>query len=107
MSIPRSNSRSSTLRKLSGNRTYIMTTKRITSGDELKHRNGLSGFALDLRFVPARYQHPWALPHWSDGASERALEKQNGLGGSVAPIARRRPRSDPAQTGHLANAVSP
>jgi hypothetical protein len=36
MSIPRSNSRSSTFRKLSGNRTYIITTSRITSGDELK-----------------------------------------------------------------------
>ena len=29
-------SRSSTFRKLSGNRTYISTTRRITSGDELK-----------------------------------------------------------------------
>ncbi|MEO6716698.1 MAG: hypothetical protein ABIM50_05555 [Novosphingobium sp.] len=29
-------------------RTYIMTTSRMTSGDELKQRNGLGGFALDL-----------------------------------------------------------
>jgi len=36
MSIPRSNSRSSTFRNESGNRTYISTTNRITSGDELK-----------------------------------------------------------------------
>ncbi len=36
MSIPRSNSRSSTFRNDSGNRTYISTTSRITSGDELK-----------------------------------------------------------------------
>jgi hypothetical protein len=36
MSIPRSNSRSSTFRSYSGNRTYIITTRRITSGDELK-----------------------------------------------------------------------
>jgi hypothetical protein len=40
--IPRSNNRSSTLRKLSGNRTYIITTRRMISGDELKYRNGLS-----------------------------------------------------------------
>ena len=36
-------SRSSTFRKLSGKRTYIITTRRITSGDELKQRNGLAG----------------------------------------------------------------
>jgi hypothetical protein len=36
MSMPRSNSRSSTFRKESGKRTYIITTSRITSGDELK-----------------------------------------------------------------------
>jgi hypothetical protein len=34
--IPRSNSRSSTFRNESGNRTYIITTRRITSGEELK-----------------------------------------------------------------------
>jgi len=44
MSIPRSNSRSSTFRRLSGNRTYIITTRRITSGEELKKRNRLTGF---------------------------------------------------------------
>jgi hypothetical protein len=52
-SMPRSNSRSSTFRSESGNRTYIMTTSRITSGDELKRRNGLGGNALDLRLMPA------------------------------------------------------
>jgi hypothetical protein len=36
MSMPRSNSRSSTFRKLSGKRTYISTTRRITSGELLK-----------------------------------------------------------------------
>jgi hypothetical protein len=45
--------RSSTLRNDRGNRAYIITTKRITSGDELKYRNGLGGFALDLRLVRA------------------------------------------------------
>ena len=35
-SIPRSNSRSSTFLSDKGNRTYIITTRRITSGDELK-----------------------------------------------------------------------
>jgi hypothetical protein len=43
MSIPRSNSRSSTFLNDSGYRTYIITTRRITSGDELKQRNGLAG----------------------------------------------------------------
>jgi hypothetical protein len=36
ISMPRSNSRSSTFRSDSGKRTYITTTRRITSGDELK-----------------------------------------------------------------------
>ena len=51
MSIPRSNRRSSTLRKLSGNRTYIITTSRMTSGDELKRLKGLSGLALELQLM--------------------------------------------------------
>lgn len=41
--MPRSASRSSTFRKLSGNRTYIITTKRMISGHELKYQNGLVG----------------------------------------------------------------
>ena len=57
-SMPRSNSRSSTLRSDKGKRMCIITTRRITSGDELKQRNGLGGFALDFRFMRARYQ-PW------------------------------------------------
>jgi hypothetical protein len=51
MSIPRSKSRSSTFRRLSGKQTYIMITRRITSGDELKQRNGLGGLYLDLRDI--------------------------------------------------------
>lgn len=34
------------------------TRRRITSGDELKQRNELGGFALHLRLMPARYQEP-------------------------------------------------
>src|SRR5271165_1447709 len=41
MSIPRSASRSSTLRSDSGYLTYIITTRRMTSGELLKYRNGL------------------------------------------------------------------
>ena len=41
MSIPRSANRSSTLRNDSGYRTYIITTRRMTSGELLKYRNGL------------------------------------------------------------------
>jgi hypothetical protein len=36
MSIPRSNSRSSTFPSERGKRTFIITTSRITSGEELK-----------------------------------------------------------------------
>jgi hypothetical protein len=64
MSMPRSNSKSSTFRSDSGKRTYIMTTSRITSGEELKHRNGEGGLALDLRGMANRYQ----LPRRSDRA---------------------------------------
>lgn len=38
--MPRSNNKPSTFRSDCGNRTYISSTKRITSGDELKRRNG-------------------------------------------------------------------
>ena len=41
MSIPRSAKRSSTFRSDSGYRTYIITTRRMTSGELLKYRNGL------------------------------------------------------------------
>jgi hypothetical protein len=41
MSIPRSAKRSSTLRSDSGYLTYIITTRRMTSGELLKYRNGL------------------------------------------------------------------
>jgi len=40
-------------RRLSGNRTYMRTTSRITSGEELNPLNGLGGFALDLRGIRA------------------------------------------------------
>jgi hypothetical protein len=36
MSMPRSDSRSSTFRRLSGYLTYIITARRITSGEVLK-----------------------------------------------------------------------
>ncbi len=39
-----------------GNRTYIITTRRITSGELLKHRNGEGGLARDLGLLAARYQ---------------------------------------------------
>jgi hypothetical protein len=42
MSIPRLAKRSSTLCSDSGCRTYIITTRRITSGELLKYRNGCS-----------------------------------------------------------------
>lgn len=35
-------------------RTHISTTRWITSGDELKRRNGLGGVALDLRGIAGR-----------------------------------------------------
>jgi hypothetical protein len=45
----------------SGKRTYISTTSRITSADELERRNGLGGNALDFRLIRDRYQ-PLASP---------------------------------------------
>ena len=55
----RSNSRSSTLRSDSGNRTYSITTSRITSGEEWNYRNGLTGFqGRDMPVpYPPRYRH--------------------------------------------------
>jgi hypothetical protein len=55
MAIPRSASRSSTFLGDRGYLTYIITTRRITSGDELKQRKGLGGAALDLRLIRAGY----------------------------------------------------
>jgi hypothetical protein len=40
ISTPRSWSKSSTCRSESGNRTYIITAKRMISGDVLKYRHG-------------------------------------------------------------------
>jgi hypothetical protein len=40
MSIQRSNRSSSTLQRLSGKRSYISTTSRVTSGDELMYAIG-------------------------------------------------------------------
>ena len=51
-SMPRSNSRSATLRRHKGKRTYISTTRRMTAGDEFKQRNGLGGLALEMRLIP-------------------------------------------------------
>jgi len=42
MSMPRSCSRSSTFLNESGNPTYIIAARRITSDDVLKYRNGLA-----------------------------------------------------------------
>ena len=47
-----------------------MTTRRMTSGDALKHRNGLYGFALDFRFMDAAISDERGVPHWSDSAIE-------------------------------------
>ncbi len=41
MSIPRSASKCSTLRNDSGYLTYIISARRMTSGEQLKYRNGL------------------------------------------------------------------
>lgn len=41
------------LRKLNGNRRYIITATPITSGDELEHQNELDGMTRDLRGIGA------------------------------------------------------
>ena len=51
------------LRSGSGNRTYLITTRRI-SGAVLNRRNGEEGRACDLQLICSRQQ----LPHWSDRA---------------------------------------
>jgi hypothetical protein len=51
MSMPRSNSRSSTFLSDSGNFTYITTTSLMTSGEELKQRNGLDGWIIPLPYA--------------------------------------------------------
>jgi hypothetical protein len=61
MSMPRSNSKYSTFRSDSGNRTYIIATRRMISGEELK-RKGLAGLALDLRGMAAAMSNESALP---------------------------------------------
>ena len=71
ISTPRSCSKSSTYRSESGNRTYIITAKRMISGDVLKYRKGLlirecyetaifgsSEFPLTLPFVSVRGTRP-------------------------------------------------
>src|SRR5271166_3672786 len=60
MSIPRSARRSSTLRSDSGYLTYIITTRRMTSGELLKYRNGL------LMVQAYHAQRPASV--WSDKA---------------------------------------
>lgn len=64
--LPRSNSRSSTLRSDKGNRTYIITTRRMTSGDELNRRKGLGGLALDFRDMKRITTDGRALPRCFD-----------------------------------------
>src|SRR4029077_19960706 len=63
MSIPRSAKRSSTLRSDSGYLTYIITTRRMTSGELLKYRNGL--------LMAPRY-HGESQRNWSDRAAPSA-----------------------------------
>lgn len=46
------------MRSDSGNVAYIITTSRITAGEELKHRNGVAGLARDLRFISGVQQSP-------------------------------------------------
>src|ERR1039458_3747468 len=61
MSIPRSDRRSSTLRSDSGYFTYIITARRIISGELLKYRKGL--------LMTGTYPKPEAAPNdWSDNA---------------------------------------
>src|SRR5579872_1585704 len=56
MSIPRSNSRSSTLRRLGGYRTYTITASWITCGDELKYRKGLEDLGFAAGVMPPDIQ---------------------------------------------------
>jgi hypothetical protein len=55
MSTPRSASRSSTSRRDSGYFTYIITTRRMGSRDELKRRNGLAGLIMPTQLAADAY----------------------------------------------------
>src|ERR1039458_437885 len=79
MSIPRSERRSSTLRSDSGYFTYIISARRIISGELLKYRKGL--------LMTGTYPKPKAVPNdWSDNAGAREQ--------SFAPT-RPRPKTPP------------
>jgi hypothetical protein len=67
--VPRSNSRSSTFLSDSGKRTYIITTSRMTSGEELKYRNGLSGLPLIYEPSAGASSGRRVLPRCSDSAN--------------------------------------
>lgn len=67
MSIPRSNSKASTFRSDTGNYKYIITTRRFTYNQELRHRNrfadlqGLGIVAVLRREMKPVHQGPLAL----------------------------------------------
>lgn len=57
-----------------------MTTSRMTSGDELKRRNGLGGSALDLRLILADITPLLCLPRWSNRARSLNYRDSRGWG---------------------------
>ena len=72
MSIPRSHSRSSTLRSDSGCFTYIITARRIISGELLKYRKGL--------LMTGTYPKLEVAPNdWSDNADDRSETSRSGF----------------------------
>src|SRR5450631_3845683 len=75
MSIPRSARRSSTLRSDSGYFTYIITARRIISGELLKYRNGSFILEAAIRSRIERVTLEWAairiaLSHDTDQEAE-------------------------------------
>lgn len=103
ISIPRSWSRSSTLRSESGNRMHIITAKRLTSGLVLKHlKGGTFGHPGRLTVHPGRlkgsssdntFMHvPPALPAGGSANPGPFPEPRRGAGWYIPLLARRRAR---------------
>ena len=78
MSIPRSARRSSTLRNDSGYLMYIITARRITSGELLKYRNGLRmalrALSREVNLAARNWKSQyWLTPRWRLAASGTLL----------------------------------
>ena len=82
----------------------------VTSGEELKQRNELGGFALNLRLMPARYQQPADSATWSDKALGQAtasgIQSWGAWAPSRIPLTSARPSATTAEGRRSCTALS-